>query len=69
MHKIEILIGSPRKRGNTSLMAGMLNDGLNTAKYTSNIKYPYDFEIKPCADYRGCIVFYGLSPGLERNIK
>jgi hypothetical protein len=37
MQKIEILISSPRKRGNTSLMAGMLNDGLNTAKYISDI--------------------------------
>ena len=39
MQKIEILIGNLRKRGNTSLMAGILNDGLNTAKYTSYIKY------------------------------
>ena len=54
MQKIEILIGSPRKRGNTSIMAGMLNDDLNTAKHTSDIKYLYDFDIKPCVDCRGC---------------
>ena len=54
MKKIEILIGSPRKRGNTAIMIGMLNDGLDTERYTSDIKYLYDFDIKPCVDCRGC---------------
>ena len=54
MQKIQMLIGSPRKRGNTSLMAGMLNEGLNTVKYSSDTKYLYDFDIKPCVDCRGC---------------
>lgn len=54
MKKIEILIGSPRKRGNTSIMAGMLKDGLNSNKFSFAIKYLYDFNIKPCVDCRGC---------------
>jgi multimeric flavodoxin WrbA len=54
MQKIEILIGSPRKRGNTYLMAEMLTDGLNKDKIVANISFLYDFDIKPCVDCRGC---------------
>jgi len=54
MQKIEILIGSPRKKGNTYLMAEMLNHSLNKEKTISNITYLYDFDIKPCVDCRAC---------------
>ena len=54
MRNIEILIGSPRRRGNTSLMADMLVDGLNMDKCASNISFLYDYDIRPCEDCRGC---------------
>lgn len=54
MQKIEILIGSPRKMGNTYSLAEMLNHSLNKEKSISDIAYLYDFEIKPCVDCRGC---------------
>jgi len=52
--KMEILVGSPRKRGNSFLMSKMLVESLNTDKYISNISFLYDFEISPCVDCRAC---------------
>jgi multimeric flavodoxin WrbA len=52
--KIEILIGSPRKRGNTYLMSKMLIDKLDKENFDSNVSFLYDYEIKPCIDCRGC---------------
>ena len=54
MQKIEILIGSPRKRGNSYLMAEMLIDGLNKDRSVSNMSFLYNFDIKPCIDCRRC---------------
>ena len=54
LKKIEFLIGSPRMKGNTHLMAGMLEGGLNKDNFTSNIKHLYDYDINPCVDCRGC---------------
>ena len=54
MQKVEVLVGSPRKRGNSYLMSKMLVDNLNEDKYVSNISFLYDFEINPCVDCRAC---------------
>ncbi len=54
MQKIEFIIGSPRKKGNTAVMAETLNEHLNKKKFTSNFSFLYDFEIKACTDCRGC---------------
>ncbi len=54
MQKIEILIGSPRKRGNTFSLAEMLIQNLDKEKTISDTTYLYDFEIKPCNDCRAC---------------
>jgi len=54
MQKIEILIGSPRKRGNSFLMSQMLVESLKTDKYNSNFSFLYDFDINPCTDCRAC---------------
>jgi len=54
MQIVEILIGSPRKRGNSYLMSQMLVDSLNEDKFKSNISFLYDFEINPCVDCRAC---------------
>lgn len=52
--KIEILISSPRKRGNTSIMSEMLIDKLDYEKFDSNVSFLYDYEINPCIDCRAC---------------
>ena len=54
MQNVEILVGSPRKRGNSFLMSKMLIDSLKNDKYYSNISFLYDYEIKPCVDCRAC---------------
>ena len=51
---IEILIGSPRKNGNTFILSKHLSDMLNGSGVCSNISYLYDYEIKPCIDCRAC---------------
>ena len=51
---IEILIGSPRKNGNTFILSNHLNDLLSRDGAQSSVSYLYDYEIKPCADCRGC---------------
>ena len=54
MIKIAILIGSPRKKGNTFLLANKLVEKLNKEKLSSEISFLYDFQIKPCIDCRAC---------------
>lgn len=52
--RIEIIIGSPRKKGNTFLLADALINKIQS-KYTSaNITYLYDYAINPCIDCRNC---------------
>lgn len=52
--KAEILIGSPRKNGNTAAMAKILTDELMSKKIDVNISSLYDYDIKPCTDCRSC---------------
>jgi multimeric flavodoxin WrbA len=54
MQKVEFIIGSPRKKGNTVVMAESLNNNLNKEKFTSNFTFLYDLEINACTDCRGC---------------
>ena len=54
MQTIEILIGSPRKNGNTSSLSEMFVTGLDKNKTTSRTTFLYDKEILPCTDCRGC---------------
>lgn len=54
MKKIEILIGSPRKKGNTYSLANMLRTSIDRENTRSDITYLYDYEIKPCVDCRAC---------------
>jgi multimeric flavodoxin WrbA len=53
MKKVLILIGSPRKKGNTSILAEHLVKFL-TKDQDIKISYLYDFNIKPCVDCRAC---------------
>jgi len=52
--KIEILTGSPRRNGNTAILARLLKEKLKKEGHTINITSLYDFKIKPCIDCRGC---------------
>lgn len=54
MQRIEFIIGSPRKKGNTAVMAETLNHALNHRKFVSGFTFLYDHEIKSCTDCRGC---------------
>jgi len=54
MKKNEILIGSPRRNGNTFILSNHLNDLLNSEGAHSYLSYLYDYEIKPCIDCRVC---------------
>lgn len=54
MKKIEILIGSPRKKGNTNILAQELMKNINRDIFSAGITYLSDHEIKPCVDCRGC---------------
>jgi multimeric flavodoxin WrbA len=54
MTNVEVLVGSPRKNGNTSIMANYLQDNLKKEGISSNISFLYDIEIKPCTDCRAC---------------
>lgn len=51
--KILILNGSPRKKGNTSILAEHLVDFLPKDQTLENI-HLYDINIKPCIDCRAC---------------
>lgn len=50
--KIVILIGSPRKKGNTSIMVSLLENELKESSISKH--YLYDYQILPCTDCRGC---------------
>lgn len=54
MQKVEFIIGSPRKKGNTAVMADTLNKLLNKEKFSSNFSYLYDYRIEACTDCHGC---------------
>jgi multimeric flavodoxin WrbA len=54
MQTIEIIIGSPRKNGNTAFLANQLKQLIIPEKASSNISFLYNYEIKPCIDCRGC---------------
>lgn len=53
MKKVLILNGSPRKKGNTSILAEYLVKFLLTDQ-DIKILHLYDFNIKPCVDCRAC---------------
>ena len=54
MKKVLVIIGSPRKEGNTSISANKLIDELDNSKYITEKVFLYDSEISPCDDCRGC---------------
>ena len=54
MKKIEILIGSPRKKGNTQFLAQNIADKLAAPDISLNINFLTDLDINPCTDCRGC---------------
>jgi len=54
MKKVEIFIGSPRKKGNTVILADALKKNLDGAGVKADITHLYDFHIKPCVDCRAC---------------
>jgi len=54
MEKILILVGSPRKNGNSFIMANKLIEQLDTELYKTEIKFLYDYEINACTDCRVC---------------
>lgn len=54
MKQTEILIGSPRKNGNTSYLSKYLSDLLNASGTSASLTYLYDYEVKPCVDCRSC---------------
>ncbi|NJO90380.1 MAG: flavodoxin family protein [Chloroflexia bacterium] len=54
MEKILILIGSPRKNGNSVSMAKRLRDKLNPELYEVNFLHLYDYQIDACIDCRVC---------------
>ncbi len=53
MKKVLILNGSPRKKGNTSILAEHLIKYLPVDQKIKSY-YLYDFNIKPCIDCRAC---------------
>jgi len=54
MKKIKTFIGSPRKKGNSDIMADELLKNLDKEKLTYEKVYLYNFEIKACTDCRIC---------------
>ena len=54
MEKILILVGSPRKDGNSVSIAERLQQKLNPELYKVNMKYLYDYQINACTDCRVC---------------
>jgi multimeric flavodoxin WrbA len=52
--KIEILVGSPRKNGNTFALTNHLNELLNRNTECSHLSFLYDYKIQPCIDCRSC---------------
>ncbi len=54
MLNVNIFIGSPRKKGNTSVLSDFLVNELDKNKFKVKIYFLYDFEINPCIDCRAC---------------
>jgi len=53
MINIQIFIGSPRKKGNTSFLSQKFRDYLSE-ELQSEISFLYDLNILPCTDCRNC---------------
>lgn len=53
MRKVQIFIGSPRKKGNTSYLAQKLADDISD-KFHTEIHFPGNLKINPCIDCRNC---------------
>lgn len=54
MKNLEIVIGSPRKKGNTVILVNQLLDSIVNQNLNSEKSFLYDMEIEPCTDCRGC---------------
>jgi multimeric flavodoxin WrbA len=54
MKRVIFLNGSPRKKGNTSIMIQHLKNLLPASKFETEVSYLYDYNIKPCNDCRAC---------------
>lgn len=54
MKNIEILIGSPRKKGNTFTLADILSKTLSKEGASISLDFLYDYQIDPCIDCRAC---------------
>lgn len=54
MSNCQIIIGSPRKKGNTSLMADLLIQHAENMDYKFEKSFLYDIDMKPCKDCRVC---------------
>lgn len=52
--KILNLIGSPRKKGNTAILAQHLIDQLDTDRFEVDTQFLNDVKIGPCIDCRAC---------------
>jgi multimeric flavodoxin WrbA len=52
--KILVLIGSPRKAGNTDLVVDAVIDGARSVGHDAEKLYLYGRDIRPCVDCRGC---------------
>lgn len=54
MKKVVFINGSPRKKGNTSIMVQHLHHLLPKSNFQSQVIFLYDKDIKPCTDCRVC---------------
>jgi multimeric flavodoxin WrbA len=54
MEKILILVGSPRKNGNSVSIAERLQEKLDSQIYQIVLRYLYDYQINACTDCRVC---------------
>lgn len=54
MNDIEILIGSPRKKGNTFVLAEILEKSLMGEGHNVTTDFLFDYQIDACIDCRAC---------------
>ena len=52
--KVIVLVGSPRRGGNTDLLVDKVLEGAAASGSETEKVYLYDLEIKPCVDCRAC---------------
>lgn len=52
--KVIVLVGSPRRGGNTDLLVDKVLEGASASGSETEKVYLYDLEIKPCVDCRAC---------------